>query len=986
MSITKFKFVSPGIFIDEIDKSQLPVAPEVIGPTIVGRSLRGPAMRPVKVPDYATFVDVFGEPHPGNDSNDAWRNGIKAAPTFGAYAAKAYLASAGPLTFVRLLGYQHDSYTVGQGEAGWTLDNTPNVTSITASGGTYGLFVAPIKSDGNDTIWHMTSSQEFASASLAAIFYVNKGAVLLKGAPLNGSAEITTGSAWLRSSVTTTDVAQASFKVVISSSLANQNNTIAFNFNPNSKDYIRNKFNTSPFSINADLEDEPKAYFLGETFATFLSDKLTTDATSGSYAATILALQSGSGATAINYASMKRGAATSETGWVVSQDFGDANVFSPDTTTGEYAGVHKLFKIVSLTEGEWNQNNIKIAITDIKPSTNPFQKYGSFTLIIRRMTDNDVNVAPLEVFTGLNLDPNSPDFIVKRIGDTYSTWDYSLKRFLEYGTYPNASKFVRVVVDERVAAAAVPQDCLPIGFYAPRVISNFRVTGSATAFSAISASAFATSLFYGSASPINNAVSGNSAFSASFAFPSIPLVESSVDDSPASSLEQLYWGIKTNRSNVKVFNQDVVDTIRVAPSGLPSSYYSTTTEGDLITLDDVMFVGNTGNTLFTSAVQTAKATWAIGNRKAGNSISSKTDFIDPSTSVTGYAGTAFQKIARFTLPLVGGFDGFDITEKEPLSQRSNGPITDATTEFTSYAHNSVNVALDAVSDAEVVETNLISVPGIWRKNLTNKVLSICESRADALGVIDLEGDYQSEYESNLSADARKPVVTTVVNKLKDRFINNSYGCAFFPAVLTRDNSAGALVSMPSSVVAIGTLASSAARSELWFAPAGFNRGGLSQGAAGFPVVSVKYKLTAKERDALYEANINPIASFPAEGIVVFGQKTLQVVPSALDRINVRRLMIYVKKEISRMAATVLFDPNTQVTWNRFLERAQPFLEDVKTRFGLSDYRLILDETTTTPELIDRNIVYAKIFLKPTRAIEFIALDFVITNTGASFDD
>jgi hypothetical protein len=172
----------------------------------------------------------------------------------------------------------------------------------------------------------------------------------------------------------------------------------------------------------------------------------------------------------------------------------------------------------------------------------------------------------------------------------------------------------------------------------------------------------------------------------------------------------------------------------------------------------------------------------------------------------------------------------------------------------------------------------------------------------------------------------------------------------------------------------------------WFAPAGFNRGGLSTGVAGLPVVNVTQKLTSKDRDKLYDANINPIASFPSEGIVIFGQKTLQVTRSSLDRINVRRLMLFVKKGISRISADILFEPNVKETWDRFTARAEPFLQDVKARFGLTDFKLVLDETTTTPDLVDRNIMYAKIFLKPARAIEFVAVDFFITNTGASFDE
>jgi phage tail sheath protein FI len=173
---------------------------------------------------------------------------------------------------------------------------------------------------------------------------------------------------------------------------------------------------------------------------------------------------------------------------------------------------------------------------------------------------------------------------------------------------------------------------------------------------------------------------------------------------------------------------------------------------------------------------------------------------------------------------------------------------------------------------------------------------------------------------------------------------------------------------------------------VWFAPAGFTRGGLTEGSAGVPVTGVRDRLTAKDRDKLYAANVNPIASFPAEGIVIFGQKTLQVQASALDRINVRRLMIFVKKEISKMAATTIFEPNVQRTWDGFTGRVNPFLKSVKAGMGLSDFKVVLDETTTTADLIDRNIMYAKILLKPTRAIEYIAIDFVITNSGASFED
>ena len=161
---------------------------------------------------------------------------------------------------------------------------------------------------------------------------------------------------------------------------------------------------------------------------------------------------------------------------------------------------------------------------------------------------------------------------------------------------------------------------------------------------------------------------------------------------------------------------------------------------------------------------------------------------------------------------------------------------------------------------------------------------------------------------------------------------------------------------------------------------------MTEGAAGIPVTGITQRLTAKQRDVLYEASINPIASFPSTGIVVFGQKTLQERQSALDRINVRRLVIYLKKQISIISSQILFEQNVQATWNRFISLVEPFLANVKVRYGITDYRLILDEATTTPDLIDQNIMYAKIMVKPARAIEYIAIDFVVASTGASFDD
>jgi len=971
MAISKFKFVSPGIFIDEIDKSKLPVAPEAMGPVIIGRSVRGPLMRPVKVPDYSTFVELFGEPHPGGEALDAWKNGNKTATTYAAYAAKAYLASGGPLTFLRLGGYANVNADPSSGLAGWTV-SAPSTSSAGANGGAYGIYVAPISGAGD--LYTMPAT----TGTLAAVIYTNGASPTLVGKPLSGSAEITAGGSWIRS----TQTAFGEFKLKINDGVTTATPK-TFNLSTTSKNYIRKVLNTDPSSLDTANGTDAKKYFLGETY---IGSAIIP--TGDSYAACLVALASAASPVTNHFGKHQLSAQYATSGWVVSQHKGAYDTFTADATTGEYADIEKLFKFASLTEGEWAQSNLKISISDIKPSTNPFTDFGTFTVSIRNIADSDVHQSPVEVFSGLSLDPASPNYIAKKIGDTYSEWDATLDRFVDYGKYANQSKHVRVVMHSRVEENKIANDCLPVGFYTPKAIKSLTVSGSNGLAASIPSSAVISTKFYGASVTATNAISASAAFTASLEMPKFPLTLDSAY-STVSSLEQLYWGFNTSVIQSNLYNADAAEFLRRAPSFIANPETDTTYLAlpTLFTLDDVAYYNSAADVTapVTGGVNYTNATWAVGQRASGKSITAKNLFSDAGlqASVGGFSSDAFQQVARFTVPLAGGFDGVNILKKEPFI---NNTLLDSATAVISYAYNTIDTAINMVSDPEVVEMNLVSIPGLQNETLTNKLLDVCASRGDALAVVDLKGDYVSEFEGTDTESARKPDVATAVRNLKDRQLNNSYGCAFFPAVVAKDTTKNALVSLPASIVALGTMASSAKKSELWFAPAGFNRGGLSDGAAGFPVVGVKARLTAKERDALYEVNINPIATFPAEGIVVFGQKTLQVTPSALDRINVRRLMIYVKKEVSRMATTVLFDPNTKVTWQRFLDKAVPFLNDVKGRFGLSDFKVVLDETTTTPDLVDRNVVYAKIFLKPTRAIEFVALDFIITGTGASFND
>jgi hypothetical protein len=350
-----------------------------------------------------------------------------------------------------------------------------------------------------------------------------------------------------------------------------------------------------------------------------------------------------------------------------------------------------------------------------------------------------------------------------------------------------------------------------------------------------------------------------------------------------------------------------------------------------------------------------------------------------------YTNLLNAEIDRFTVPFWGGFDGLNIRVPDPMYNKG---MSSTSNSENSYIYNSIKRAIDSVADPETLDMNLLCMPGLTLDSLTNHVVNVCEERADALGVMDLPDVYIPPHEQYYSNKANR-VGTTPTNAataLKNRQIDSSYGATYYPWLMARDEPTGKPVWIPPSVAMLGVFASSERKSQLWFAPAGFNRGGLSEGAAGLPILSVSERLTSKQRDLLYESNINPLASFPSSGIVVFGQKTLQVQRSALDRINVRRLVIFMKKRISILATRVLFQQNVQSTWTVFKGLIEPFLANMVTTYGITDYRLVLDESTTTPDLIDQNILYAKIMIKPARAIEFIAIDFVIMSTGASFDD
>ena len=557
----------------------------------------------------------------------------------------------------------------------------------------------------------------------------------------------------------------------------------------------------------------------------------------------------------------------------------------------------------------------------------------------------------------------------------------------QYGEYPNLSKFVYIVMNSDVEAGATDPNVLPFGYYGPPKFKDAKVSGSLDAsgaggehadkFVQLNSTLPGWDLDLGASGSISGSITQTITGAASanlvdmvtrveFKFPSVRLrVSAAAGGLPDPT--RAYWGLDVTRTTGSTRSDaSVADPQRLLYGGYSTGDSATGVDAYsyIFTLDNVVS-GTTG--YFYRSGSRADGT----GYTAGSSVSYK-DLLD-------------KDFNRFTIPFAGGFDGFDIRVPDPMY---NGGMPTSPTNENSSIYYTWKRAIDTVADPEFVDMNLLTAPGLTKDSLTEHMVNTCEDRADALALVDLASIYipsHEEYQAN-KADRIGTTPIAAANALKDRRIDSSYGATFYPWVQTRDEGTGQFVWIPPSVAMMGVLASSERRSDVWFAPAGFNRGGLTDGAAGIPILNVTERLTSKNRDTLYDAKINPIASFPSTGIVVFGQKTLQERASALDRINVRRLVIYLKKQISIISNKILFEQNVKATWNRFIALVEPFLSNVKSQFGITDYRLILDESTTTPDLIDQNILYAKIMIKPARAIEYIAIDFVILSTGASFDD
>jgi len=531
-----------------------------------------------------------------------------------------------------------------------------------------------------------------------------------------------------------------------------------------------------------------------------------------------------------------------------------------------------VLRFVTIGAGNSANSKVKVGITNVKPAGSVSgTDYGTFTVVVRDYADTNKKKSVLETFSNVNLDPNSPNYVARVIGDRSKTIG-SDGKITEYGDWINNSKFIRVwnSNDEGyVSTEQIPVQAVPYGHEAYKL--------------PVSASSAAVARTIPSASYI-----------------------------AASSTQ--YGGIDLDN------NTDNAIYVRPIPTG-----------------------ASTGS----NAVYSLDTTDGL--------------------ALTGSVSTDVAK-RNFVIAFQEGFDGMSPTIAINKGNDINAGNSQGFDLSTSTASGSIAYAkhISALSNADEFDINMIVTPGVIRRLhpvVTTDVLDMVEERNDCFYIMD----------TNSYSDTISQATTQAES------VDSNMAATYYPWVKTIDINTNKLIAVPPSVLLPGVFAANDRVAAEWFAPAGLNRGGL------LGAVSVQNRLTQSEKDTLYESKVNPIVQFPGQGIVVFGQKTLQDKPSALDRINVRRLLLTVRKYIASTSRYLVFEQNTATTRNRFLNIVNPYLESIQQRQGLYAFRVVMDDTNNTPDVIDRNIMKGSIYLQPTKTAEFIQIDFNILPTGAAFN-
>ena len=972
--MSELVFKSAGVSSREIDLS-FPTQTQPIGVPagIIGTADQGPAFIPITFSSYNEFETIFGR-----------SDGEK----FGPLAVQQWLSNAQSCTYIRVLGTGNGKRRNSNGtvtNAGYFVgdqlpqaggSNGSNTYANAGSGDVKGrtFFLGCLMSESN-------GSTVFSSAGMTG----NRSHPIIRGvllAPsgvlltLSGNSTSATNDNTPLSTATATDSGNPRAGALTGSlNLSTQNFTLLLNghkgtdtypnvitasFDTTSNNYFADSLNTDPLKL------EEAGHLLYANYD--INSSLAVPTGSGAITAGVYSDGvNDSGKEDIAFlltSSLGRGVDASST-VPMYEDFRDrfSHARSSFVISQKYGSSYKnLFKIHALSDGAVFNTRYKITIENISRIND--KTYPTFDLLVRDFADSDEQPIVLESFRNITLDPNSTRYIARAIGDLNVYYDFDKAALSQKinvtGNHPIRSSFIRVEMSSDANAGNLPVDAMPFGFRGPLSIQT---SGS---LSNEADSKYTISTLFEGARQLP-----------------IPFRENVTVGTGTSKRvnTKLRWGIQFNKktsttepNKPSVLDESMESFVKYFPNhrvGVKNfNEYSDSLNNNIFSLERISV--RTGSDGKADSDYWVSASYVREGNISANDTN-KTRAMEP----VDLEIPSNRRFASFNFFLQNGFDGVNIFNEEKskllnvaakreIADSSQGGVEGSTV-------SAYKKAIDVMGSKSDVDIKLMSIPGIRVQTVTDYAISAVENRFDAMLLMDIEEKNNSNVIITGSSDNIH--VLNTVNNFKSRGLNSSFAAAYFPDVVIQDQTTNTLLSVPPTVAALGAFSLNDAIAHPWFAPAGFSRGALDA------VETAAVKLSRKNLDDLYDADINPITSFPGTGMVIWGQKTLLEGASALDRVNVRRLLIDIRRSVRNVANSLLFEPNRQETLDRFNALVNPIMQRVQEKGGVDRYKVVIDASTTTQADVENNTLRGKIFLQPTRAVEFVALDFVVTNAG-----
>lgn len=1002
-------FQSPGVNASEIDSSAPAVrTPSGVPSCVISPTAKGPAFIPTQVTTLSDYASVFG--------------GINSNTPHGYLTAREWFTNtAVPLVQVRVLGagdgktrnadgtVTNAGFVVGSQQpvesSDGILGNNQYANSTGVTGSVYFLGCFMSQSAGS-TVFSDAGLQSSTTAVpiVRGVLFAPSGVVirLSSAAQLSPAPDadfVATETAFSGGFTGSVDLGTGNqtFVLILNGHKGTDSrypNTVTASFDPQAANYFSSVFNTDP------LKTQEAGHLLYGHFDIFSSFAVPTGsgvvvAASGSTYGNkqnIAFVVPGSGSGGVhtsntgstitpNYEGFRDRYTTAVSPWVISQGFG-----------GSYSN---LFRFHHLSDGESGNMAVKISILNIQPGT-ATQPYGVFDVLIRDANDRDESgtMKILEAFTNCSLNPSNPNYIGKKIGTTHNRFEFDAseaeQKIQTTGDYPNRSRYVRVEIAADVDAAELDSSAVPFGFRGPQ---HLVTAGSSSLYNIKHGDLLNPSFPYFDTGlgnvPLYKAVQ-----------PPVPMRLNLKKSAASSGVDtNLFWGVQF-QNQVTVSDPNGSSTANDSLSGYTKFYpnfdlssnvqfavfdntgvVDTTSSwvldsdrfnNNLFSLEKVKVV--TGSNALPSVTSTALLSWSYVR---SGSIPSDEATKTRALAVSDLDGNAsVQALAKFSFYLERGFDGvnvFDANTRYMKNAAAAQEIAQATRGLTDGPTvQGYMKSLGLIADVNDVDVQLLSVPGIRVPYITDNAISTVEqSRFDCFYVMDPE-----QYDTlgnNITGSYSDVSVTQTALNFVTRGVNSSFAATYFPDVNIRMDNGVVYEKMPPSVAVFGAYGRNDAVAQPFNAPAGYTRGRLGN------VTDFAINLDKRSADSLYVARINPLLSKPGVGPVVWGQKTLLNKDSLLNRVNVRRLLIAIRREVRKVGNRFIFEPSREATLKSFNEAVQPILQRYQAAGGVEKYKVAIDTSTTSQADLDNKTVRGKIFIVPTTTIEFIGIDFVVTN-------